>query len=725
MTFDIIYAAALLTAGVVSAVTSIVVVGRFRAYTDAIPLTFAATTLAAAVWATAAAFAAVSTTSGEQLRWLQVTWVGVASVTTLWFTFVLSYTGHDDLLNPATLAVLSIEPLTVISLALTPGYHTLVLGAADSSALGPVVAGTSVSPLLFTFHGVYSSTLVGVGLVVLVRQGLRSKRLHRRQVGLVLLASAVPVATLAVGTFGLGLPLAADLTPLSFGLASGIALVGFYRYQLFDVRPIARDVVVGQLQDGVVVVDDTERIVEVNPRARRLFGVDRGALLGEQLTAVPGYGASLRALVDGELDRDEFAIDVDGRERFFEATASVFDGQGAHERGSLVILRDVTERLRTEAEFRALIENSRDLITVVAPDGRCLYCSPSFERVLGRPPDAFVGRDFFEQIHPEDRESVRSVFEQLLAADPGGQDRAEHRIQHVDGSWRRFEAVGVNLTDEPTIRGIVVNARDVTSRRRYEQRLKVLNRVLRHDLRNEVNVIQGHADLLLDRQLTVEAKENARVIRRKADTLAELGEQTRKLDYTLHQTDGVEKPVEITELLRERLDEMQTKFPAAIITSELPDEQWVLADDLVDSALMNVVDNAIVHNDRVAPQIDLSLERVTRDDVDYVEIRVADDGPGIPDAERRVFVEGTETPLSHGSGLGLWLTEWIVTRSNGHLDFAENEPRGTVVTVRLRETAADLAGGAPTPTAPDHSESARRSEPTSTTESTSPSTSTD
>ena len=65
---------------------------------------------------------------------------------------------------------------------------------------------------------------------------------------------------------------------------------------------------------------------------------------------------------------------------------------------------------------------------------------------------------------------------------------------------------------------------------------------------------------------------------------------------------------------------------------------------------------------------------------------VADNGPGIPESERRVFTEGTETPLSHGSGLGLWLTEWIVTRSNGHLCFEENDPRGTVVRVRLRET---------------------------------------
>jgi PAS domain S-box-containing protein len=467
--------------------------------------------------------------------------------------------------------------------------------------------------------------------------------------------------------------------------------------------PTARDVVVGQLRDGVVVVDEKHRVVETNPRARRVFGVAEGELLGEPLADVPAYGASLSALVDGALAREEFAVEADGEERFFEATASAFDSRasGTDERGHLLILRDVTERLRTEAEFRALIEHSRDLIAVVAPDGECRYCSPSFERVLGHAPETFVGDDVFALVHPEDRDGVRATFERLCAASPGSQDRAEYRVQHADGSWRRFEAVGVNLRDEPTIQGVVVNARDVTSRRRYEQRLKVLNRVLRHDLRNEVNVIQGHADLLADRQLTVEAAEHARVISRKADSLAALGEQTRKLDYTLHRTDGVEKPLEITDLLRDRLDEIQSEFPSALVRRDLPDEQWVLADDLIDSALMNVVDNAIEHNDRIAPQIDVSLERVTDDGVDYVDVHVADDGPGIPDAERRVFVEGTETPLSHGSGLGLWLTEWIVTRSNGHLDFAENDPRGAVVTVRLRETAADHEPAGPaTPTVP-------------------------
>ncbi|AUV81545.1 PAS domain-containing sensor histidine kinase [Salinigranum rubrum] len=686
MLTEIVYAGALFAAGVVSAVTAIVVLGRVRSYTQRVPLMFAATALSAAVWATAYGFSLLSTTPAGRALWLQVLWFGAASLATFWFAFALSYTRYEGLLTSWTATLLAVEPLVVIGIVVTAGRHDFLLAGSEATAFGvlPTVS-TAAGPLLL-FHGVYTGVLVLAGLGCLVVQYRRSRRLYRRQVSVVLAASVVPVVASLLSADAPGSAAGLDVTPVAFGLSSVAILVGFYRYQLFDLSPIARDVVVGELRDGAVVVDDRGRVVETNPRARQIFDTEEDSLLGRRLADVPDYGPTLQRIVDDPMAREEFVVDASDGDRFFEATASRFDGQGAHERGHLIMLRDVTERRRTEEEFRALIENSRDLITVVAPDGTRVYCAPSFERTLGHDPEEMIGREAFELLHPDDRDEIRRLFERLLADEQGTQERAEYRVRHADGSWRTFEAVGVNLVDDPTVQGVVVNARDVTARRRYEQRLRVLNRVLRHDLRNEVNVIQGHADLLLERNVTAEAKEHARVIRKKAETLVELGEQTRKIDYTLHSTDGVEKPLEITESIRDRLDSIQEEFPGAIVVADLPDEQWVLADDLIDSAMMNLIDNAIEHNDRVAPQISVTIDPVTDDGVDYVEVAVADNGPGIPESERRVFTEGTETPLSHGSGLGLWLVEWIVTRSNGHLYFEENEPRGTVVRIRLRET---------------------------------------
>ena len=694
MTTDVAYAAALFAAGVVSAATAIAVLGRVRSYTQQVPLSFAAATLAAAVWATAYGFHLLLAPTDGSPFWARIAWLGAAPLATFWFLFVLSYAGFGDLLSPPIVALSLVEPVVVVAFVLSDGSVDL-LSLAAGTPVGTQPAPAATGPLL-VFHTVYSLVLVVAGLALLGHLLTRSRRLYRRQTVVVLVASVVPLVALGASVVTSGSTPGGGLTPVSFGVSSVTVLVGLYRHQLFDSSLIARDVVVGQLRDGVVVVDDRGRVVETNPRARRIFDTAEGVLLGEPLSEIPEYGPSLRRLVDGEADREEFVIDGEGQRRFFEATTSRFDGQREYEQGHLLVLRDVTERRHAEAEFRALIENSRDLITVLASDGTRTYCAPSSERVLGYDPDELVGRDAFELVHPDDRTTTREAFEELVADDCGAQARIEYRARHVDGSWRTFEAVGVNLIDDPTVEGVVVNARDVTGRRRYEQRLRVLNRVLRHDLRNEVNVIQGHADLLLDEGITAEAKEHAQVIRRKAETLVDLGEQTRKIDYTLHSTDGVKKPVEITGPIHERLDAIQAEFPGAIVTRELPDEQWVLADDLVDSALMNVVDNAIEHNDRVVPQVTVEIEPVVHDGIEYVEVRVADNGPGIPESERRVFTEGTETPLSHGSGLGLWLTQWIVTRSNGHLDFEERDPRGTLVRIRLRETSPQHATGTET-----------------------------
>nr|WP_241768313.1 ATP-binding protein [Haloferax sp. ATB1] len=110
---------------------------------------------------------------------------------------------------------------------------------------------------------------------------------------------------------------------------------------------------------------------------------------------------------------------------------------------------------------------------------------------------------------------------------------------------------------------------------------------------------------------------------------------------------------------------------------------WVSADDLIESAIKHLIDNALEHNDRVIPEVGVTVDR-SATSPDYVEIRIADNGPGVPDAELSVLESGTETPLQHISGLGLWLVQWIIDRSNGQLRFAENDPRGTIAIVGLR-----------------------------------------
>jgi signal transduction histidine kinase len=118
---------------------------------------------------------------------------------------------------------------------------------------------------------------------------------------------------------------------------------------------------------------------------------------------------------------------------------------------------------------------------------------------------------------------------------------------------------------------------------------------------------------------------------------------------------------------------------------DTPDRADVLALDIVDSAIDNVLENAIVHADTDRPAVDVGLSAGEA----WVELRIADRGPGIPQQELTALERGDEAPLTHSSGLGLWLTEWIVSESGGTLRFETNEPSGTVVSMTFRAASVE------------------------------------
>ena len=180
-----------------------------------------------------------------------------------------------------------------------------------------------------------------------------------------------------------------------------------------------------------------------------------------------------RALERQETVDAEYHVAINGQDVWFAATISPL-GPGR----VVLVARDITERgraaeaLRTsERRFRALIEHSSDVITLLDASGSVLYASQSSQPVLGYASTENVGRSVFELIHPDDQASAFELFAELMK-EPRRVAHIELRALHKDGTWRRLEAVGVNRLDEPAIGAIVVNYRDVTERHRTEQNLR-------------------------------------------------------------------------------------------------------------------------------------------------------------------------------------------------------------------------------------------------------------
>ena len=246
---------------------------------------------------------------------------------------------------------------------------------------------------------------------------------------------------------------------------------------------------------------------------------------------------------------------------------------------------------------------------------------------------------------------------------------------------RQFDVDRFGLTDrsdDPIGRAVVL--RDVTERRTHEQRLDVLNRVLRHNLRNDLDAIRGFAEAL-ERAETADPDVLAERIHASATDLAELGSALERAEQLLARDTLHRNPVDVDAVLDQVVESTDGTTSTTSVTVETSGSPVVLRTDrqILETVLEEVVENAIEHNDAENPRVELEV----REGGSELVIAVFDNGPGIPAQERTVLLEGEETPLRHGSGLGLWLVYWGVTRLGGDLGFDENEPRGSVVSIRL------------------------------------------
>ncbi|MDB9299848.1 ATP-binding protein [Halorubrum ezzemoulense] len=262
--------------------------------------------------------------------------------------------------------------------------------------------------------------------------------------------------------------------------------------------------------------------------------------------------------------------------------------------------------------------------------------------------------------------------------------------------------VVVNAASGGALLGFIVGVYDIRQRRaeeratRLTRQLTVLNRVLRHDIRTNANVIQGNASLLTEE--SVDTDEKADTIRQQATDLVKLGKQARSVEQILTTEEVDRESQELTPTVEACCERVRRDNPSAEIDVSLPPTVLVVAHRLIDSALANVIENAVEHNDKETPRVRVETEPVSRNGTDYVELRVADNGPGIAESEIEVLKRGYETDLEHTSGLGFWLVSWIVARSGGEVRFEENDPEGSVVCLRLARAdgGARSVGGSDT-----------------------------
>lgn len=246
-----------------------------------------------------------------------------------------------------------------------------------------------------------------------------------------------------------------------------------------------------------------------------------------------------------------------------------------------------------------------------------------------------------------------------------------------EGRQRWVQSTGERITEDGVtkLRGLV---QDITNRKGREQRLNVLTRVLRHNLRNKMTVIIGAAEMLQE-QLPAGGEHDPSKIVTNAKSLLSLAEKSKKFDEGM-KYNYISGPVDVETILKELCAEYRESHPDATIETDLGDARAPGNEMAIRLIFDELLGNALKHNDRSNPTVSII---VASPGTNRVRISVVDNGPGVPEMEQQALQSGEETGLKHSNGIGSWTTNWLVSELRGDTQVTTTDGSGTTITVTI------------------------------------------
>lgn len=339
-------------------------VWRLRAVSGARPLIVMI--LAVVVWTVFYGLELASTDERWAIVWSGLKFVGIVALPPAWLTFVLQYTGRRGPLPRRLLALLLVEPAVVLTVLAVPPidqWFHFYDKHPDRIFGAPIVSGGP----LFWPHAFYVYLMMSYAVYVLSSRLIRVARPYRRAAAAIIAASALPlIGNLLYNTVLYPIPIP-DPTPLLLGVTGIVLVWGFLRLRLFDVTSVARDAVVEQMADGLLVLDPYGRVVDANPAGSHLLGIAVADLVGRRLgELVP----AAKDLVDGPSGGGEGRVRITGDEPWqaeLDLSVRVNDvlDDAGRRTARVVVLRDITDRIRDEHRLRELLDQQTRLNTTL------------------------------------------------------------------------------------------------------------------------------------------------------------------------------------------------------------------------------------------------------------------------------------------------------------------------------------------------------------------------
>lgn len=351
------------------------------------------------------------------------------------------------------------------------------------------------------------------------------------------------------------------------------------------------------------------------------------------------------------------------------------DEDGPHD-DSVSTLRSSRHRHLIEHIQDAVVEFEFESGTPVIMD-----VNNSFVNTFGHERTAAVGESLNELVVPEWNTTEAQNFDQMVLS---GEITYQRVKRKTTTGLREFLYRGVPYSAEMEANGGFAVYTDLTELNWNQQRFQVMNRILRHNLRNKINIIDGYVSNHLEqaKDADLEDAESADALIRAVEDLEQLIEEAHAVRTIIAESESEITAVDAVSLIQGAVNTHRRSFPSATIETKLPDSLPLRATSNLQFAIESLIENAIEHNPATSPYVRIRAEYDASDE--WAHLYVEDDGPIIPPMEKEVIAGTTEiSPTNHGTGLGLWLVKWATEIFGGELLFEESEFGGNSVYLRL------------------------------------------
>ncbi|GCF13114.1 hypothetical protein Harman_10490 [Haloarcula mannanilytica] len=631
----------------------------------------------------------------------------------LWVVFALAYTGRRSWLRPSRLVPLFFVVNADALLLLTKQIHGLV----EVTALPVTQTGTTLfvimrGPAYAVFLAV-NYWLLLVGYALLVEFLFRSRNVYRRQTAAIVIGTGLPILVAVLYDAGYTPHPAIDFTPVAFSLNA--ILVGWvlFRDESLSVTALSGDTLVDNLPDPVVAVGADCTVIDYNAAAAT--ALDHPDPSGEHLD-------DLVSGLSDHIERGEVFSFGDSLTYYNPQTTSLTDQFGT-ERGRLVVLRDVTGQQRRQDRLEALQAATQQFIEAETAEAVAEMAVEFATAVL----DQNAAGVFLEddnvleptvisdsiQKHVEEEllygsptddpeSNLWRTYEtgeiQNVSLDQDGLDPLDNALMLPLGDYgvmaiashdttfatedRRYAAILAQTTqvalDQVERERELRQSRGSVKRRR--EQIEFFNGVLRHSLHNAMVVIRGRAEHIRD-DVPPSKQRHLDSISDWCGKLTDMSETIRDINNTVtaSETERLDA-IDLNATIRRSIQALRVEYDSVSVDCELGGDYCVQANELLEEVLLSILRNAIDHNSADTPQVTVSVQQAS----DWLQVRIADDGPGMSDELKTTVFERGLSPDQTAGGFGLYFVSVMMDLYGGTLWFEDNHPTGTVAILEFQ-----------------------------------------